>query len=220
MRLKRRAHPAKNPTPCLAETALSIGRICKHIMLVKSRRHVAIRSAYEPTTAKQDTAAGQITLDSLHWQQAASTLLSENTALRETLKRKEKECSDYSSRLCQLSQSHAGLETQLAASARELLIVSADSLTPPPMVLQTAPNIPVNTQGKDAMYWHQACRTLQTQYLELKSELHSKTDQFIRLTASYRALLRRQEDGSPHGTETLPPRGRSASSIGCATAAP
>jgi hypothetical protein len=221
MRLKRRVQPA-NPVPTIGEAALSISRLCKHIVLIKSKRRAA-RPVHEPasTEERQATAAApSITLDSLHWQQAATTLLSENAHLRESLKEKEKHSSDVSSRLFQLSQSHANLEKQLAASTRELLVMSADSLTPPPMMLRAMPNIPVSTQGKDAMYWHQACRTLQMQYLELKGELENKTDQFLRLTASYRALLKRQEDECPRSRETPPPRGRPPFSTGCATGAP
>ena len=64
-------------------------------------------------------------------------------------------------------------------------------ITPP--AVRGIPNIPVNTQGKDAMYWHQACRTLQIQYLELKNELDNKTDQFLRLAASHRAVIKKDE---------------------------
>jgi hypothetical protein len=219
MRRKRRAQPTTEP--CVGETALSISRLCRHVTLVKSKQYVVAfqsRPPPEPVGDANKHAVPTVTLDSLHWQQTASTLLSENTQLRESLKTKEKECSDYSSRLFQLGQSHASLEKQLAASTRDLLVSTVDSLTPPPMVLRAAPNIPVNTQGKDAMYWHQACRTLQAQYLELKSELENKTDQLLRLTTSYHMLLRGGE--CPRGTETRLPRGRLPASTGCANGAP
>jgi hypothetical protein len=147
-----------------------------------------------------------VTQDSLHWQKTATTLLAENTQIRNALQLKEKECSDLTSKMFQLGQAYIELEKQLALNARELLILRADVITPP--AVRGIPSIPVTTQGKDAMYWHQACRTLQMQFLELKNELDSKTDQFIRLTAAHRALLKKGSDECPPCTESPPSKDR------------
>ena len=161
------------------------------------------------------------TLDSMHWHQTASTLLSENLSLREALKQKETECSNLQAKLFQAGQALSEREKQLAAATREVLILEADRLTPPLVFKKSIQHIPVNTQGKDAMYWHQACRTLQMQYMELKAELDTKTDQFIRLThASNGALLLKQGAESPPCKETPPPAGKTQCPTGCETEAP
>jgi len=177
----------QRPASILSEAVLNFSLICRRTLLIKAKRLPThdVKAAKAPATVKQ------VTQDSLHWQKAASTLLAENTQIREALKLKEKECSSLTSKMFQLGKSYIELEKQLALSTRELLILRADVITPP--AVRGIPNIPVNTQGKDAMYWHQACRTLQIQYLELKNELDNKTDQFLRLAASHRAVIKKDE---------------------------
>ncbi len=173
----------------LSETVLNLSLASRRNAMIKAKRMPAQGKATKPT--KVPPVCKQVTQDSLHWQKAASTLLAENTQIREALRLKEKEYSSLTSKMYQLGQSYIDLENRFVLGSRELLVLRADVITPP--AVRGIPNIPVNTQGRDAMYWHQACRTLQTQYLELKSELDNKTDQFIRLTASHRTLLRNDE---------------------------
>ncbi len=188
----------------LSETVLNLSNICRQTATFKCKRMPTDRIT--SNKSNKTPPCKQVTQDSLHWQKAASTLLAENTQIREALRLKEKECSHLTTKMFQLGQSHADLEKRLALSSRELLVLRADVITPP--AVRGIPNIPVNTQGKDAMYWHQACRTLQTQYLELKNELDNKTDQFLRLTASHRTLLRRDPDEFQPCRETPPSRDR------------
>ena len=163
-------------------------------------------------TCRRATAAESITLKRPSLQppppappqQTPRALSDELTNLRESLRAKEKECADFSVRMSKLSQSHLEVERRLATAHRELLVLQADQTMPPTLRHPPPPHIPINTQGKDALYWHQACRTLQRQYTEMKHELENKTDQFVRLNDSYRAVLKRLEEaGSQRGTETL-----------------
>jgi hypothetical protein len=46
----------------------------------------------------------------------------------------------------------------------------------------------VNTQGKDAIYWHQMCRTIQSQYSHAQSVIDEKNHQFSILTNRIKEL--------------------------------
>jgi hypothetical protein len=118
---------------------------------------------------------------------------------------KESELTDFSIRMSKLSQSHMEIERRLAAANRDLLIIQADQTTPPTIRHPPPPHIPISTQGKDALYWHQACRTLQRQYTETKNELENKTDQFIRLNESYKFALKRLEEAESQRDKENPP---------------
>ena len=110
------------------------------------------------------------------------------------------------------------METQLAASTREILILEADRITMPLHPRRPPPHIPTSTQGKDALFWHQTCRTLQTQYMELKAELDEKIDQFLRLTAKYSKLSASLQGEYLHDMEMPSETPRAVS--GCENAPP
>ena len=90
-------------------------------------------------------------------------LLTENRRLRETIKRKDVERTEHYNTVVGFERIRIQLEEKIATLTCELL-----HATDGPSVL---PPIPVNPQGKDAMYWHQACRTLQQHNSVLKKEL-------------------------------------------------
>ena len=93
----------------------------------------------------------------------AAELLIENKRLRETINRKDVERTEQLSAIAGFERMRVQFEEKLASLTCELL-----HATNGPSVL---PLIPVNPQGKDAMYWHQACRTLQQHNSVLKKEL-------------------------------------------------
>jgi hypothetical protein len=104
--------------------------------------------------------------------------------------------------LAQLRQTRIQLEHKLSETSRELFLIKTDpsngSLFRPFM----PHDIPVHAQKKDALYWHQTCRTLQMHNAQLKRELECKTDQCARLTAACRIT------GSPRGTGSSPGKRR------------
>ena len=71
---------------------------------------------------------------------------------------------------------------------RELNYLRTDPFQETGIYSSVVSTIPVNTQGKDAIYWHQTCRTVQSQYLEAKREIDEKTYQFGVLSTRIREL--------------------------------
>jgi len=93
----------------------------------------------------------------------AAELLSENSRLRESIKQKESEHAEHLDAIAESGRMRIKLEKEVVSLTCELLH-AADG----PTVL---PSIPVDPQGKDAMYWHQICRTLQQHNSVLRKEL-------------------------------------------------
>jgi hypothetical protein len=187
----------------LSDAALGLSNVCRRITMMENSI-----APIKPTES----------INSKHQQQPSDE---ETRRLRESLRKKERECSDFSLRMSKLSQSHIELEQQLMIAKRELLVLQADQITRPLMQHPPLPTMPINTQGKDALYWHQACRTLQRQYNEVRNELENKKDQFIRLNDSYRAAVRRLEEvESLHGTEIPRAKDTQRSAPDCGSSAP
>ena len=118
-------------------------------------------------------------------------LHAEITRLHATLKQKEQDCANHLAAIAELRQSGIRLEQKLAEVSRELFLLQAEnhSCFHPSM----PPEIPVTPLKKDAIYWHQTCRTLQMQNALLKRELDHKTEQCARLTEAYRVSPRGME---------------------------
>ena len=89
-------------------------------------------------------------------------LVAENARLRDTLKLRDRDCAQHAKSINELRHIRIQLENRLAASKCDMLL---QEVPPYPT------SIPVNTQGKDALYWHQMCRTLQHHNAALRREL-------------------------------------------------
>lgn len=215
--MKKLKRDHESTTPLLEDAAVQISRLCRRNKLLLE---VQTRPLPPPPAPPSPPRPTVVTHDSLYWHQTATTLLTENTQLREGLGNKTQECTELSANLARMARAHAELEKQYAASCRELLILEADRITPaapkPPI-----PHIPTSTQGKDAIYWHQACRSIQAQYFDLKSELDSKTDQFLRLTAKHAKLTAPEPQAEyPRGRESHSSQDTPTTAIDCENAAP
>jgi len=91
-------------------------------------------------------------------------LVAENARLRDVLKLRDHDCAQHTKSINELRRIRIQLENRLAATKCDMLLQEA-SIPPYPT------SIPVNTQGKDVLYWHQMCRTLQQHNTALRREL-------------------------------------------------
>jgi hypothetical protein len=99
--------------------------------------------------------------------------------IRSELKRLETENSNLKSALqAKEISSPRMLEAKLLQAQNEILELRSAS----PYHHETKiTSIPVDTEGRDAMYWHQICRTLQHQCTDLSKELERKTNQLAKM---------------------------------------
>jgi hypothetical protein len=77
-----------------------------------------------------------------------------------------------------MTRSAAGskeLETNLNEANKELVHLStshAAALRSPTQTKMTT--VPASTQGRDAVYWHLTCRSMEVHYIQLVSELEAR----------------------------------------------
>jgi hypothetical protein len=116
--------------------------------------------------------------DVTYWHQATVTLCDENAALKKELHTKSDAYRVLQENHIRLSAAHREMTAALTAANREIAMLRTDRELP---ITRPASVVPVNTQGKDAVFWHQCARTLQQQYLELEKELESKGSQCVTL---------------------------------------
>jgi hypothetical protein len=108
--------------------------------------------------------------------------------LNDSLKSREREYASLFEINSKLLFSFKELERKMIDAERELNYLRTDPFQETGIYSSVVSTIPVNTQGKDALYWHQTCRTVQLQYLEAKREVDEKTYQFSVLSNRIREL--------------------------------
>ena len=87
-----------------------------------------------------------------------------------------------------LLSSFRELERKLADSEREITHLRTDPFKEYSVYNRVVSTIPINTDGKDALFWHQTCRTVQLQYEQAKQEVDEKTHQFTLLSNRIKEL--------------------------------
>jgi len=118
----------------------------------------------------------------------AATLSSDVVQLREAATAREREYSSLFELNSKLLASYKELERKMVDSERELNYLRIDPFQDSSVYRSIVSTIPVNTQGKDAIYWHQMCRTIQSQYSHAQSVIDEKNHQFSILTNRIKEL--------------------------------
>ena len=121
--------------------------------------------------------------------------------LGDALAKRDREYSSLFELNSRLLASYKELERKMAEAEKELTFLRSEpyyyslassSSTPSCLgsgggggVVYTAP---VGTQGRDALYWHRLCRTMEMQYLQAKGEADEKTLRLISLSNRIKEL--------------------------------
>ena len=164
----------------MQEILYGAGQLIRHEFLASSHvSHViTVAQQNEGESASIDSTLGK---DAVYWNQIALTLDSENQVQRDRAQTAESELAVLRLSHNRIFDAHQELQKQHATTSRELAAAQADA----PLQLRVPfPVIPIDTEGRDAVYWHQVCRTLQAQVVESKRELDLKTEQFVVLAES------------------------------------
>jgi hypothetical protein len=129
---------------------------------------IAATESTRPAEQIRTKSSKDASTESAYWYETAMTLSDGNTELTEKLTACEARCEVFKDTVCRLTQQRKQLEEDLTSAQGEIIRLSSSAgaiaaLAPITMQRQS---IPVNTQGKDALYWYQTCRTMEAQYIE------------------------------------------------------
>ena len=171
--------------------AFRLGYLCKRVLAfdlgvmrqtqVASNQRLRSRSPDERRPKSQGK-------DIAHWQRAATSLKSEVSQLKETMEMRERDNASLFGMHAKLLSSFRELERKLADSEREITHLRTDPFKEYSVYNRVVSTIPINTDGKDALFWHQTCRTVQLQYEQAKQEVDEKTHQFTLLSNRIKEL--------------------------------
>ncbi len=195
--VRKRGHERRAAT-AVNEIAFRMGYLSKRVLVFdcetsrrpKSetmchRKNCRSRSPDERRRMRSPRDKGK---DISYWSQMAATLSSDVVQLREAATAREREYSSLFELNSKLLASYKELERKMVDSERELNYLRIDPFQDSSVYRSIVSTIPVNTQGKDAIYWHQMCRTIQSQYSHAQSVIDEKNHQFSILTNRIKEL--------------------------------
>lgn len=130
--------------------------------------------------------------DAVYWNQVASTLYNEAVELRKDAEKNMEAYRVLQNNHMRLGVAHRLTVDELAMANRELALLRVDSGGNAAGVngseAKIPLSVPVNTQGKDAVFWHQCARTLQQQFLDLNKKLEEKTALHVTVVENLKQL--------------------------------
>ena len=171
------------------EIAYRLGYLCKRVLAFdlvnQCGRKRRSRSPDPPPAAAPDLIRGK---NATYWSEAATSLSTEAAQLREEIQKRNREYQSILECNARLLTSYREMERRLLDADRELNYLRTDPFQESPVYSSIISTIPLNTEGRDALYWHQTCRTVMLQYQEAKREVDEKTNQFVMLSKRIREL--------------------------------
>jgi hypothetical protein len=174
--------------------AFRLGYLCKRVLtfdlgvMRQSRFHSTQRLRSRSPDERRVSGSKSKGKDATHWHRVSVSLSSESAQLRETVRLRERDNASLFEIHGKLLSSYRELERKLADSEREVNHLRTDPFRESSVYSSIVSTIPVTTEGKDAFFWHQTCRTVQLQYEQAKDEVDQKTRQFALLTDRIKEL--------------------------------
>jgi hypothetical protein len=211
--------PSNDPRS-LDNVAMTVGTLSKKVVSLESAIEVVTQKALklerEMAQNAQDQLGGKGVdpvraavveiqgRDVVYWNQVATTLYNEAMEIKKDVDRKAEAYKVLQDNHIRLGAVHRQTIEELAVLNRELALMRVDeSRVEASSKQKVAPLVPVNPQGKDAIFWHQCARTLQQQYLDLSKELEEKVAQNAVTVESLKAaeLVCKEKDVTISGLE-------------------
>jgi hypothetical protein len=82
------------------------------------------------------------------------------------------------------------MELNLSEANKEIMhlaFIARNQCTPMHLPTRSkVSKIPINTLGKDAMYWYQTCRTMEAQHLVQTNEMETKINELMNVISAKR----------------------------------
>jgi hypothetical protein len=124
----------------------------------------------------------------------------EAAQLREENQKRTREYQSILECNARLLTSYRDMERRLLDAERELTYLRTDPFQESRVYSSIISTIPLNTEGKDALHWHQTCRSVMLQYQEAQREVDEKTHQFAILSKRIRELEALLQKAQPLST--------------------
>jgi hypothetical protein len=118
-----------------------------------------------------------------YWRESTNTLSHENSILTDRLAVIEEEHKKLKETVSKLNSIKKETESNLNEANKEIMhlaFIARNQCTPMHLPTRSkVSKIPINTLGKDAMYWYQTCRSMEAQHLLQTNEMETKINELM-----------------------------------------
>jgi hypothetical protein len=158
----------------------------RRLNIVEAHMSSLINKPTKPLPTKKNTPPPKpATSGASFWRNTSEALSHENTTLTDRVTRMEEDNAHLRHMLACSTAARKELEQSLNETNKELAhLLSSSTLKPPAQARLNS--VPASTQGRDAMYWHLTCRSLETQYIQRIAELEAKVKELTEAVSTKR----------------------------------
>jgi hypothetical protein len=141
-------------------------------------------------TSPRQTQTNKHTNSTAYWRESTNTLSHENSILTDRLAIIEAEHKNLKETVSRLTSIKKEMELNLSEANKEIMhlaFIARNQCTPMHLPTRSkVSKIPINTLGKDAMYWYQTCRTMEAQHLVQTNEMETKINELMNVISAKR----------------------------------
>lgn len=186
MRTATRDTQYSEHTELVHDTVKKLSSATRRLSLIESHMLATPPSAVQPSSPKPLTHCDK--KSPAYWREATGTLSYENATLTNRLTQSEEECVRLKHMMQRSTAQRKESESALIEAQRELALFSTTRQYDCAQISTRATytTIPASTQGRDAVYWHQTCRSIETELLKRIAELEIRVEELMEAESAKR----------------------------------
>jgi hypothetical protein len=184
MRTATRDTQYSEHTDLVHDTVKKLSSATRRLSRIES--HMLAKPPVQPTSPKQSTPCDK--KSPAYWREATGTLSYENATLTNRLTQSEEECVRLKHMMQRSTAQRKESENALIEAQRELALFSTTHQYDCAHISTRATytTMPASTQGRDAVYWHQTCRSIETELLKRIAELEIRVEELVEAESAKR----------------------------------
>jgi hypothetical protein len=182
--VRRRGHDRNGVA--VDEIAFRMGYLCRKALTfdLEAQKFAGRKRCHSPDERNHHSAATNRARDPTN-----QRVTGDSAQLKDMLTKRDREYSALFEINSKLLSSYKELEKKYAEAEKELTFLRHDPFQESWVTNRSAVStVPVSTQGKDALYWHQMCRTIESQYIHAKNEIEGNKYQLISMSKKIKEL--------------------------------
>jgi hypothetical protein len=174
-------------TELVHDIVKKISSTTRRLNLIES--HILAKPPPQPVSPKPPTPCDK--KSPAYWREATGTLSYENATLTNRITQSEEECMRLKHMMQKSTAQRKGLESALIEAQRELALFSTTHQHEFAQISTRATytTVAATTQGRDAVYWHQTCRSIETELLKRITELEIRVEELMEAGSTKRRKM-------------------------------
>jgi hypothetical protein len=168
------------------DTVKKLSSATRRLSLIESHMLAKPPPAVQPNSPKPPTPCDK--KSPAYWREATGTLSYENATLTNRLTQSEEECVRLKHMMQRSAAQRKESENALIEAQRELALISTTHRYTCAQISTRATytTVSASTQGRDAVYWHQTCRSIEEELLKRITELEIRVEELTEAESTKR----------------------------------